>query len=137
ISSFDPPCNGIEIDDGCPFAGLSDQLANQLNRLELRIDHIQARGMAEEIEDGTMLDGPLDGQAQGAKEMIELPATAAECRNIADRAHGNLNKSLGIGERLRGGLCLHDRIKDLACRLLAGLTHGMGRVLATDPGVTL
>src|SRR5207245_2600783 len=89
-----------EIDESGTLAGLAHQVGDQLDRLELRVHDIQAGGMAQEIEDGTLFDGPFDAQPNRLEKPVQLPAPAAEDRDVADGTHRHLDQTARIHERL-------------------------------------
>ena len=53
----------LKVHDGCTIPAVSDLIANQVDRLELRISYIEARRMPEEIEAQSPLNHLLHGGA--------------------------------------------------------------------------
>src|SRR5574339_270456 len=76
--------------------GPLDQFANQVNRLELRFDCLQARRVGEEIIAGPLLYPPLDPVAKRAQEPVQFPTARAKRADVADWAHRHLDQAAGI-----------------------------------------
>src|SRR5262249_5323470 len=84
-----PPRNHSQVRYRPPFARFFHEFTDQADGFELRIDDVQARRMAEEIEHGLVLDGPFHAEPDGFEEPLQLPAAAAKGADVADRTHGD------------------------------------------------
>src|SRR4029453_511399 len=126
--------NRREVAMAGPRAGVLDQVADEVDRLELRIGHVQAGGVAEEIEDAAALDRPLDACANRPQEPVELPAARTEGADVANRAHRHFDQAAGIGKWLGGGPGLGNVGNDLRRGLLAGHADLVSWIFAADPG---
>ena len=64
-----------------------DEVADQVDRAEFRIGHLQARRVRQEVEHGALLDRPTDGGSDRLQKLIELPLMGAKGRDVADGTH--------------------------------------------------
>ena len=109
------------------------QLADQLDRAELRVGDVEAGRVGEEVVRRAALDRPVDAQPDSVEERLQLPAAVAEGADVADRGHGDFDEAVGVGEGLGVLLRPHDVVEDVRPRLLARVAVLVGGVLAADP----
>src|SRR4029079_17721483 len=91
-----PLANLAEVRQLRPRPRSIDQIADQIDRLELGISHVQARRVPEKFERAAALDRRLDRRADRPQEPFELPPPRAKRPDVADRAHRHFNQPAGI-----------------------------------------
>src|SRR5262249_19124056 len=64
--------DGGQVGEGGLLAGLLHQVEDQLDGPELGVGDVQARRVAEEVEHGLVVDGPLDAQPDRLEEPVQL-----------------------------------------------------------------
>ena len=97
----------VEIRELSFVRGLVDEFADQVDRTKLGIGHVEAGGVGEEVEHGTLFDAPADGRSDRLQKLIELPLVGAKRRDIADGTHRNFDQARRVDEGL-SGLLLRD-----------------------------
>src|SRR5260370_42673657 len=74
----------VKADKPSAGAGFLDHFADQLDRAESRIYHIQARWVRQEIKGRAVVDAPRQGPPGRLDKPIQLPAAAAKGADVAD-----------------------------------------------------
>src|SRR5713226_5160128 len=118
-------CNRSQIYDGRSVFRSANQITHQFNDSKFRIGHVEAGWVTQEIENGSVLNGPVDGLANCLQEPFQLPAAGSKSGDVADRTHRDFNKPPRINERLGRFLSLDNGLINLCAWLLSGCTQWM------------